>query len=93
MPLYDFHCMRCNDVTALMRTIARRDDPQRCEACGELRQRSVSGPAVHLSAMSKVERADPKYDRMVDRAIRNTPSADPERLLRKLKPFSGARDS
>jgi hypothetical protein len=43
--------------------------------------------------MSKVERADPRYDRMVDQAMRNTSSADPDRLLRTLKPFSGARDS
>jgi putative FmdB family regulatory protein len=93
MPLYEFRCVRCDDVIAVMRTIATRDDPERCAACGEVRQRSVCGPAVHLSAMSKVERADPRYDRMVDQAMRNTSSADPDRLLRTLKPFSGARDS
>lgn len=93
MPFYDFLCAQCDDVVAVMRSIARRDDPELCAHCGAARQRIISGSAVHLSALSKVERADPKYDRMVDRAMRNTSSADPDRLLRKLKPFSGAGDS
>lgn len=93
MPLYDLRCAQCDDVVTVMRSIARRDDPEVCERCGMERQRIVSGAAVHLSALSKVERADPKYDRMVDRAMRNTASADPDRLLRKLRPFPGSGDS
>jgi hypothetical protein len=42
---------------------------------------------VRRSSASKVARLDPKYDQMVDRAMRNTPQADPDRVLRRLKPF------
>jgi hypothetical protein len=42
---------------------------------------------VRLSSASKVARLDPKYDRMVDRAMKNTPQADPDRVLKRLKPF------
>ena len=49
----------------------------------------MSRPAVHLSKASKLERLDPKYDRMVDRAMANTQNAEPDRILKKLKPFSG----
>lgn len=88
MPTYEFECDRCADLVTEMRSIATRDEPLQCAVCGELRRRIVSGPAVRLSALSKAERADPKYDRMVDRAMLNTSSADPDRLLRRLKPFS-----
>ena len=36
---------------------------------------------MHLSKLSKVERLDPKYDKMVDRAMRNTQAAEPDRLI------------
>jgi len=42
---------------------------------------------MRLSSASKVARLDPKYEQRVDRAMRNTPSADPDRLLRRMKPF------
>jgi len=47
----------------------------------------ISSPSVHRSTLSKVERLDPRYDRMVDRAMKNTRAADPDRLLAKMKPF------
>ena len=42
---------------------------------------------MRLSSASKVARLDPKYEKRVDQAIRNTPLADPDRLLRRMKPF------
>ena len=42
---------------------------------------------MRLSSASKVARLDPKYDKMVDRAMKNTPQADPDRVLKRLKPF------
>ena len=52
-----------------------------CEHCQGVATRILSRPAVKLSAKSKVGRLDPKYDRMVDQAMRNTASADPDRLI------------
>jgi len=59
-----------------------------CEHCGRPGAlRIVSQSAVRRSSASKVARLDPKYDKMVDRAMQNTTHADPDRVLRRLKPF------
>ncbi len=49
--------------------------------CGARAARIISKPSVHLSKGSKVARLDAKYDAMVDKAMRDTPSADPDRLI------------
>lgn len=71
-----------------MRKISESQTPIVCEACGNRAERIVSRPSVHLSKMSKVEKLDPKYDKMVDRAANNTTSADPDRILNKMRPLS-----
>jgi hypothetical protein len=38
-----------------------------------------------LSKASKLERLDPKYDKMVDRAMKSTPQADPDRYLERMR--------
>ncbi len=63
-----------------------------CDICGSPSERLISGGAVHLSAASKVARADPRYDRMVDQAMRNTPAADPDHYLGRMRSFSDASD-
>ena len=53
----------------------------------------VSRANVVLSSKSKVERLDPKYDKMVDSAMKKNPKADPDRLLRKMRdPATGRPD-
>ena len=42
---------------------------------------------MRRSSASKVARLDPKYEKMVDAAMKNTPEGDPDRVLRRLKPF------
>ena len=42
---------------------------------------SCRGRRCTSSKGSKVGRLDPKYDAMVDKAMRDTPGADPERLI------------
>ncbi len=82
MPIYEYRCGDCQAVTAVLVPISRADDPCPCEACGSVRtHRIVSRPSVRLSNLSKLERLDPKYDRMVDRAMQNTRNADPDRLI------------
>jgi hypothetical protein len=69
-------------------TIAARPDTVVCARCGKTNATLImSRTSVHLSSASKAARLDPKYDRKVDRAMRNTPQADPDRILRRLKPF------
>lgn len=57
-----------------------------CEACGEEAARIISRPSVHLSKASKLDRLDPKYDKLVDKAMQSTPLAEPDRLIKKMKP-------
>jgi hypothetical protein len=58
-----------------------------CDECGEEAGLVISRPAVHLSKASKLERLDPRYDRMVDRAMAGTQNAEPDHILKKMKPF------
>jgi putative FmdB family regulatory protein len=88
MPEYEFRCAACGAVSTRVTTVASRPRSIQCERCEGRAERILSRPAVKLSSASKVERLDPKYDKMVDRAMRNTPHADPDRLLKKMKPFS-----
>lgn len=51
MPIYDFHCERCGPFSVL-RSIAERDRPGACPACGEGASRLVSAPALALMSAS-----------------------------------------
>lgn len=82
MPIYEYRCDECRAVTTVLAPVSRAQDPCACEGCGSARtRRIVSRPSVHRSNLSKVERLDPRYDKMVDQAMRNTQHADPDRLI------------
>ena len=81
MPIYEYRCTRCQAVTGHLASIRAIPADVPCEQCGERAVRIVSRPSIKLSAKSKVGRLDPKYDKMVDQAMRNTTSADPDRLI------------
>ena len=81
MPLYEYRCGKCGLVTSQLAPMHDIAPNAECDHCGALAPRIVSMPSVHLSKRSKVGRLDPKYDRMVDRAMRNTSAADPDRLI------------
>jgi putative FmdB family regulatory protein len=88
MPVYEFRCPHCGEVTSHVCAVADRPRSIACEHCGHPgATRILSSASVRRSSASKVARLDPKYDQMVDRAMRNTPQADPDRVLRRLKPF------
>ena len=87
MPLYEYRCQRCGAEVTALRPVAESQADLACATCGGTAERVVSAPSVHRSRLSKVERLDPRYDRMVDRAMQNTRSADPDRLLARMKPF------
>ena len=94
MPTYEYRCDDCHDVTALFARIGAAPASCRCQRCGSAKtHRIVSRTSVHLSKLSKVERLDPKYDKMVDRAMRNSAHADPDRLIhRRGDPAKGRPD-
>jgi putative FmdB family regulatory protein len=88
MPIYEFHCQSCNGISE--RYFHNTDAPRTlaCKNCdaGDA-QRIVSGATYLASDAAKVARFDPKYEKMVDRAMHNSRSADLDRVLSKLKPF------
>lgn len=92
MPLYEFRCQGCGELTALFSAISDAPATCPCARCGARATRIISRPSVHLSKASKLSRLDPRYDRQVDRAMANTRGADPDQILKKLKPLSGGEE-
>jgi putative FmdB family regulatory protein len=85
VPIYEYRCPKCAELTTLMLASTAYPATTTCSACGARARRIISGAAVRRSAASKVERLDPKYDRVVDRAMASNPAADPDRLLRRMR--------
>ena len=92
MPIFEF---RCNQCGATAEVLWRSDsDPSdlRCSACDSKDlTKVVSRPSVHRNMTSRLDGLDPKYDKMVAQAVKNTPEADPNRHLRKMKPFKNPK--
>jgi len=86
--VYEYRCPDCEQITSYWCAIADRPATVPCETCGCAdAKRIVSGTSVRLSSASKVARLDPKYDKRAEQALRNSAHADPDRLLRRMKPF------
>jgi len=91
VPIYEYRCGKCDAVTGHLASVRTIPADIACERCGAPAARIVSRPSIRLSAKSKVGRLDPKYDKMVDRAMRNTTSADPDRLINRRGDISKGR--
>ena len=91
MPLYEYRCRACGRVTSVVTSVAEYQPTVRCAHCRDdsrgPAERIISRTAVHRSKASKLERLDPKYDAMVERAMSGTGAAEPDRLLGRMKPF------
>ena len=94
MPTYEFRCSKCLEVSSIFASVDNRPTSIACSFCGSEETRAiVSRPSVVLSSKSKVERLDPKYDKLVDSAMARNPAADPDRLIRKMRdPAKGKPD-
>lgn len=86
MPVYEYRCSSCGAVSSVVRPVAEHDAPLGCDACGAETSRIISRSSVHLSKASKLDRLDPKYDKLVDKAMQSTPQAEPDRLLKRMQP-------
>ncbi len=94
MPTYEFRCTKCLEVSSIFASVDKRPSSVVCSSCGsEETHAIVSRPNVVLSSKSKVERLDPKYDKLVDSAMARNPAADPDRLIRRMRdPATGRPD-
>ncbi len=88
MPLYSYRCRDCGAETEHFARIDDAPEHVRCDACGgEHTHRIISSVAYHASEASKTARLDPKYEKMVDHAMKKSASADENRLIKKMKTF------
>ena len=81
MPIYEYRCRQCGVVSSHLAAIQDVLPEIPCHQCGAVASRILSRPSVHRSARSKAGRLDPKYDKMVDQAMRKSDAADPDRLI------------
>ena len=48
MPLYSYHCIKCNEVYDNMRSISQRDVKLQCPACNDLCERILDLSSFQL---------------------------------------------
>ena len=48
MPMYSYHCIKCNEVYENMRSIAQRDVKLQCPACNDLCERILDLSSFQL---------------------------------------------
>lgn len=85
MPIYEYRCEACGAISSVFLPLSEHEKEIHCASCGAVARRIISRPSVHLSKTSKLEKLDPKYDKMVDHAIKSTPQADPDQYLKRMK--------
>ena len=92
MPVYAYRCRACGEVTDRFASVDAAPEQIVCEHChGEDTYRIISRVAYHASDAGKTARLDPKYEKMVDHAMRKSANADVDRLIKKMKPYPSAK--
>lgn len=93
MPIYEYRCGKCSRVTSSFYRNFQPPVSVQCERCGSVETtRLLSSFAFHRSTDSKLSELDPKYDKMVDEAMRRTPESDPQKHLNRMIPFDAAEE-
>ena len=89
MPLYEYRCHKCDHVTSVLWRNYSPPSTSRCEACGQQgAQKRISSFAFHKSTDTKLAELDPKYDKMIDSALKKSPpTSDPQYHLDRMIPF------
>ncbi|HJN49442.1 MAG: zinc ribbon domain-containing protein [Pseudomonadales bacterium] len=88
MPIFEFRCKKCGKTTTMLWRSGSNVNELNCRHCNHSELEKLVSPfSVHKSLGSQLSSLDPMYDKMVDQAIKNTPQADPEIHLKKMKPF------
>jgi len=88
VPIYAYRCAQCGGVTDAYSSIDDAPANIDCEHCASRdTHRIIARVAYHASESTKTSRLDSKYEKRIDDAMRRSATADPNRLLRKMKPF------
>ena len=92
MPIYSYRCRKCGELTDRLMSVAEHVEAIGCEHCqSDDTYRVIGRSSYHASNNTKTAKLDPKYEKMVDTAMRNSTSADEHRILKKMTPFTGAK--
>lgn len=94
MPIYEYQCTPCGHVSSIYFRTTTDTPDLRCRYCGSSAvQRILSAFASPTSDLDKMSKLDPKYDKMVDAALRKAPAAsEPNHYLRQMASFSQAKE-
>ena len=94
MPVYEYRCQQCREVSAFFLKTYGAEPQSGCKHCQSPDlQRIISSVAYLRSEADKFAQLDPKYGKMVDRALANAPSdTHPDHYVRKMVPFSRAKE-
>lgn len=94
MPIYEYRCQQCGEVSSYLLQTYGAEPKSGCKQCQspEL-QRIISSVAYLRSESDKFAQLDPKYGKMVDRALARAPSdTSPDHYVNKMVPFSQAKE-
>ena len=84
----------CGTLTDELCSVGAAPESVTCENCGSTNTKRVIGRSAYLTSdAQKTSRLDPRYDKQVDQAMRNTRNADPDRYLGHLKNKPPAKKS
>ena len=94
MPVYEFRCDPCGNISSIYFRTSTDSPSLTCRHCGSNEVRrilsSFASPRSELDHMSKL---DPKYHKQVDAALAQAPAtSDPGHYMRKMVPFSQAQE-
>ena len=94
MPIYEYRCRQCGEISAFLLKNYGGEPQSGCKQCQSPDlQRIMSPVAYHRSEADKFAQLDPKYGKMVDRALAKAPGdTDPDHYVRKMVPFSQAKE-
>ena len=94
MPIYEYRCQQCREISSFFLKTYGADPESGCKHCQSADlQRIISSVAYLRSEADKFAQLDPKYTKMVDRALAKAPSdTHPDHYVRKMVPFSQAKE-
>ena len=92
MPIYEYRCRLCVTTSSFYLRTFSAQSPANCQHFDSPDiQRILSSFAYVKSEATKLQQLDPKYHKMVDRALAKAPvESDPNYYMRKMLPFSSA---
>ena len=94
MPIYEYRCQSCQQVSSYFVKTYGATPLLGCTHCESPDlQRIMSSVAYLRSEADKLAQLDPKYTKMVDRALSKAPNdTSPSHYVDKMVPFSKAKE-